>query len=49
VSKTVEAYGRLDCAVNNAGVVRFQPISREAESFDFHVDTTFAAYFMHEA
>jgi NAD(P)-dependent dehydrogenase (short-subunit alcohol dehydrogenase family) len=46
VSKTVEAYGRLDCAVNNAGVVRFQPIVEEtAESFDFHVDTNLRGVF----
>ena len=39
VNKTVEAYGRLDCAVNNAGVVRFKPIVEEtSESFDFHID-----------
>jgi NAD(P)-dependent dehydrogenase (short-subunit alcohol dehydrogenase family) len=46
VSKTVEAYGRLDCAVNNAGVVRFQPIVEETtESFDFHVDTNLRGVF----
>jgi NAD(P)-dependent dehydrogenase (short-subunit alcohol dehydrogenase family) len=26
IEKTVDAYGRLDCAVNNAGVVRFAPL-----------------------
>ena len=46
VSKTVEAYGRLDCAVNNAGVVRFAPIIEETtESFDFHVDTNLRGVF----
>jgi NAD(P)-dependent dehydrogenase (short-subunit alcohol dehydrogenase family) len=46
VAKTVEAYGRLDCAVNNAGVVRFAPIVEEtAESFDFHVDTNLRGVF----
>ena len=51
LSKTVEAYGRLDCAVNNAGVVRFQPIVEETtESFDFHVDTNLRGVFLlHEA
>jgi NAD(P)-dependent dehydrogenase (short-subunit alcohol dehydrogenase family) len=42
----VEAYGRLDCAVNNAGVVRFTPIVDETtESFDFHVDTNLRGVF----
>lgn len=46
VAKTVEAYGRLDCAVNNAGVVRFAPIVEETtESFDFHVDTNLRGVF----
>lgn len=46
VAKTVEAYGRLDCAVNNAGVVRFAPIVDEtAASFDFHVDTNLRGVF----
>ena len=46
VNKTVEAYGRLDCAVNNAGVVRFKPIAEEtSESFDFHVDTNLRGVF----
>jgi NAD(P)-dependent dehydrogenase (short-subunit alcohol dehydrogenase family) len=46
VAKTVEAYGRLDCAVNNAGVVRFSPIVDETEaSFDFHVDTNLRGVF----
>ncbi len=29
VAKAVELYGRLDCAVNNAAVVRFAPIIEE--------------------
>jgi NAD(P)-dependent dehydrogenase (short-subunit alcohol dehydrogenase family) len=46
VAKAVEAYGRLDCAVNNAGVVRFTPIVEETtESFDFHVDTNLRGVF----
>lgn len=46
VAKSVEAYGRLDCAVNNAGVVRFAPIVEETtESFDFHVDTNLRGVF----
>jgi NAD(P)-dependent dehydrogenase (short-subunit alcohol dehydrogenase family) len=46
VAKTVEAYGRLDCAINNAGVVRFAPIVEETtESFDFHVDTNLRGVF----
>jgi NAD(P)-dependent dehydrogenase (short-subunit alcohol dehydrogenase family) len=46
VAKTVEAYGRLDCAVNNAGVVRFSPIVDEtADGFDFHVDTNLRGVF----
>jgi len=46
VKNTVEAYGRLDCAVNNAGVVRFTPIVDETtESFDFHVDTNLRGVF----
>lgn len=46
VAKTVEAYGRLDCAVNNAGVVRFSPIVDEtSEGFDFHVDTNLRGVF----
>jgi NAD(P)-dependent dehydrogenase (short-subunit alcohol dehydrogenase family) len=46
VAKTVDAYGRLDCAVNNAGVVRFKPIAEEtAESFDFHVHTNLRGVF----
>ena len=46
VAKAVEAYGRLDCAVNNAGVVRFKPIVEETtESFDFHVDTNLRGVF----
>jgi NAD(P)-dependent dehydrogenase (short-subunit alcohol dehydrogenase family) len=46
VAKTVEAYGRLDCAVNNAGVVRFAPIVEQtAEGFDFHVDTNLRGVF----
>ena len=46
VAKTVEAYGRLDCAVNNAGVVRFSPIIDETtEGFNFHVDTNLRGVF----
>ncbi len=46
VRKTVEAYGRLDCAVNNAAVVRFAPIADETtESFDLHVDTNLRGVF----
>lgn len=46
VTRTVEAFGRLDCAVNNAGVVRFAPIVEETkESFDFHVDTNLRGVF----
>jgi NAD(P)-dependent dehydrogenase (short-subunit alcohol dehydrogenase family) len=46
VERTAEAYGRLDCAVNNAGVVRFTPFVEEtAESFDFHIDTNLRGVF----
>lgn len=46
VAKTVERFGRLDCAVNNAAVVRFAPIVDEtAESFDLHVDTNLRGVF----
>jgi NAD(P)-dependent dehydrogenase (short-subunit alcohol dehydrogenase family) len=46
VAETVEAYGRLDCAVNNAAVVRFTPLVEETrESFDFHVDTNLRGVF----
>jgi len=46
IGKTVEAYGRLDCAVNNAGVVRFSPIIDETtEGFNFHVDTNLRGVF----
>jgi len=46
VAKTVETFGRLDCAVNNAAVVRFAPIIEETkESFDFHVDTNLRGVF----
>jgi NAD(P)-dependent dehydrogenase (short-subunit alcohol dehydrogenase family) len=46
VGKTVERYGRLDCAVNNAAVVRFAPIVEEtSESFDLHVDTNLRGVF----
>jgi NAD(P)-dependent dehydrogenase (short-subunit alcohol dehydrogenase family) len=46
VQKTAEAYGRLDCAVNNAGVVRFTPFVEETkESFDFHLDTNLRGVF----
>ncbi len=46
VTRTVEAFGRLDCAVNNAGVVRFAPIVEATkESFDFHIDTNLRGVF----
>ena len=46
VGKTVEAFGRLDCAVNNAGVVRFTPIVEETEAgFDFHIDVNLRGVF----
>lgn len=46
VATTVAVYGRLDCAVNNAGVVRFAPIVEEtAEAFDFHLDTNLRGVF----
>ncbi|MGO9702114.1 MAG: SDR family oxidoreductase [Xanthobacteraceae bacterium] len=46
IAKTVEAYGRLDCAVNNAGVVRFSPLIDETtEGFNFHVDTNLRGVF----
>jgi NAD(P)-dependent dehydrogenase (short-subunit alcohol dehydrogenase family) len=46
IAKTVEAYGRLDCAVNNAGVVRFTPIVDETEeSFEFHSRTNLRGVF----
>jgi NAD(P)-dependent dehydrogenase (short-subunit alcohol dehydrogenase family) len=46
VAKTVAAYGRLDCAVNNAAVVRFAPLVEETtESFDLHVDTNLRGVF----
>ena len=40
VNKTVEAYGRLDCAVNNAGVVRFKPIAEETRRASISMSTT---------
>jgi NAD(P)-dependent dehydrogenase (short-subunit alcohol dehydrogenase family) len=46
IDKTVAAYGRLDCAVNNAGVVRFQPLAEEtAEGFEFHLHTNLRGVF----
>jgi NAD(P)-dependent dehydrogenase (short-subunit alcohol dehydrogenase family) len=46
VAKTVETYGRLDCAVNNAAVVRFAPIIDETTAnFDLHVDTNLRGVF----
>lgn len=46
IDKTVEAYGHLDCAVNNAGVVRFQPLAEEtAEGFEFHLHTNLRGVF----
>ncbi len=46
IAKTVEAYGRLDCAVSNAAVVRFGTIVEEtSEDFDFHVDTNLRGVF----
>lgn len=46
VARTVEAFGRLDCAVNNAAVVRFAPIVEETTaSFDLHIDTNLRGVF----
>ncbi len=46
VDKAVEAYGRLDCAVNNAGVVRYSPIVESTkEDFDYHIDTNLRGVF----
>jgi NAD(P)-dependent dehydrogenase (short-subunit alcohol dehydrogenase family) len=46
IAKRVAAYGRLDCAVNNAGVVRFNPIIDETtEGFNSHVDTNLRGVF----
>jgi NAD(P)-dependent dehydrogenase (short-subunit alcohol dehydrogenase family) len=46
MAKTIEASGRLDCAVNNAAVVRFAPIIDETTaSFDLHVDTNLRGVF----
>jgi len=46
IGKTVEAYGHLDCAVNNAGVVLFQPLAEEtAEGFEFHLHTNLRGVF----
>ena len=46
VAKTVETYGRLDCAVNNAAVVRFAPIIDETTTnFDLHIDTNLRGVF----
>ena len=46
IEKTVKAYGRLDCAVNNAGVVRFDPLVEEtAAGFDFHLHTNLRGVF----
>ena len=46
VAKTVAAYGRLDCAVNNAAIVRFAPLVEETtESFNLHVDTNLRGVF----
>jgi NAD(P)-dependent dehydrogenase (short-subunit alcohol dehydrogenase family) len=44
--KTVDAYGRLDCAVNNAGVVRFNPLVQSAAGFDFHLHTNLRGVFI---
>jgi NAD(P)-dependent dehydrogenase (short-subunit alcohol dehydrogenase family) len=47
VEQTVRAFGGLDCAVNNAGVVRFQPIEEEtAEGFDLHLDVNLRGVFL---
>ncbi len=46
IEKTVDAYGRLDCAVNNAGVVRFNPLVEEtAAGFDFDLHTNLRGVF----
>ena len=46
IDQTVDAYGRLDCAVNNAGVVRFTPLVEEtAAGFDFHLHTNLRGVF----
>ena len=46
VAETVGGFGRLDCAVNNAGVVRFQNIVDETqEGFDFHLDVNLRGVF----
>lgn len=46
VEEAVRRYGRLDCAVNNAAVVRFAPIAEETqENFDLHIDTNLRGVF----
>lgn len=46
VAETVRSFGRLDCAVNNAGVVRFEFIVDETqEGFDFHLDVNLRGVF----
>jgi NAD(P)-dependent dehydrogenase (short-subunit alcohol dehydrogenase family) len=46
VAKTVEAYGRLDCAVNNAGFVTWEPIvDATSEQYDQIMDTNLRGVF----
>ena len=46
IAETVERYGRLDCAVNNAAVVRFAPVVDETSAnFDYHIDTNLRGVF----
>ena len=43
-------YGRLDCAVNNAAVVRFAPVVDETSAnFDFHRYQSARRFLLHEA
>jgi NAD(P)-dependent dehydrogenase (short-subunit alcohol dehydrogenase family) len=46
IARTVEAYGRLDCAVNNAGFVTFEPIvDATSEQYDQIMDTNLRGVF----